>query len=386
MTVVAPPNPPPHEDLDALIEEARRRARRRRLAYVAVAALALALGVAAYAIIALTGGGQSGNALPAGFSYVQARGPVQHLRVDFHGPFVGQTVQEATGQVRPATLTDEIWYDRASELYRVGRSLAGRAQLDLVGRPLCLGAAQSKFCVAPGALTGLRSAPRWPLDPKHARQIGSSTVAGRPVVWVKSLGIAGNGDERWALDAVTHRPIVYRSVFSRLRGRTFVQDEVFTVLPDLPAKSFRFIVPEGGAQKEHSFPPSPELVTQARPTSASAVRDVLGTPPLWLGPSFRGHRLRRVENGTEGFKSKTGRTLLPARFVSFDYGAVKLREFGTQRSFRFLQGPLGGQIIVFGNYAETTRGRLLVVAEGQSGIAPAEALVMARALRPLPAG
>ena len=104
------------------------------------------------------------------------------------------------------------------------------------------------------------------------------------------------------------------------------------------------------------------------------------------GPTFRGHRLRRVETGTEGFKAKTGRSLLPARFLSFDYGAVKLREFGTQRSFRFLQGPLGGQIIVFGNYAETTRGRLLVVAEEQSGIAPAETLVMARALRPLPAG
>lgn len=182
MTLLAPPKPPSPEDLEALIEEARRRARRRRLKYATATLLAVAAGAAAYAIVASTGGGRSsGNALPAGFSYVRARGPVQHVRVDFHGqPYVGQIVQAATGKVRPATLTDEIWYDRASRLYRVRRSLAGRAQLDLVARTPRFGPPQSRFCIPPGALTDLRSAPRWPLDPKRARLIGPSTVGGRP--------------------------------------------------------------------------------------------------------------------------------------------------------------------------------------------------------------
>jgi hypothetical protein len=385
MTQLAPPKPSPPDELEALIEEARRRARRRRLAYLAATVLAVAFGAGIYSIVSFTGGGGGKSSLPAGFSYVQARGSVQHVRVDVRSPFAGQVVQAASGKARPYTLTEEVWYDRAGQLYRARQSLAGRTQLDLVAHAFCQGPPQNRFCIPPGPLTDLQSAPRWPLDPKRARVIGQSTFRGRPAVWVKSLGIGGNADDRWALDPATHQPVVYRTV-SRLRGRSFVNDEVFTVLPDLPAKDFRFAVPEGGAQQSHSFPPLPELVTQARATSVSAVGDVLGTPPLWLGQSFRGHRLRRLETGTEGFRAKTGRTLLPAKFVSFDYGALKLREFGAQRSFRFLQGPFGGEILVFGGNAEFTRGALLIVAAGQSAIAPAEAIALAKALRALPAG
>jgi hypothetical protein len=169
-----------------------------------------------------------------------------------------------------------------------------------------------------------------------------------------------------------------------------VNDEIFTVLKDLSAGRFRFAAPEGVEALQHSFPPSPELVTRKRPSSVSALGNTLGTAPLWLGPSFRGHPLRRVEVGTEGFRAKPGTVLMPARFVSFDYGVVKLQEFGAQRSFRLLQGPRSGQALVFNDDAEITRGRLLVVAHQVPSrtrttvVAVAGALAVARALRPLP--
>src|SRR5207244_2131841 len=145
--------------------------------------------------------------------------------------------------------------------------------------------------------------------------------------------------------------IVYRTI-DRLRGRRIVNEQIFTVLKDLPARSVRFAAPKGASALQHSFPPVPELVTRKHASSVSAVGNTLGTAPLWLGPSFRGHHLRRVEVGTEGFSAKPGVTLLPAKFVTFDYGVVKLQEFGSQRSFRFLQGPRPGQALVFNGYAE----------------------------------
>ena len=58
MNVVAPPRPPAPEDLDALIEEARRRARRRRLAY---GLCLLCLGVAAGLYFGINRGGGAGG-------------------------------------------------------------------------------------------------------------------------------------------------------------------------------------------------------------------------------------------------------------------------------------------------------------------------------------
>jgi hypothetical protein len=58
MTVVAPPHPP-HDELEALIEEARRRARLRRLAYVATALFAFAAAGTTALIVAVTRNGGS---------------------------------------------------------------------------------------------------------------------------------------------------------------------------------------------------------------------------------------------------------------------------------------------------------------------------------------
>ena len=62
MQLDAPTRSPEQEELDAIIEEARRRARRRRLAYAAAAIAALGIGAGLYA--SFGGGGGGGVATP----------------------------------------------------------------------------------------------------------------------------------------------------------------------------------------------------------------------------------------------------------------------------------------------------------------------------------
>jgi hypothetical protein len=192
MTTIAPPRPPAPEDLEALIEEARRRARRRRLASAASVVLALAVAGGVYAIVAsTTGGGKSiASGLPARFSYVPARGPVEHVRVEIRGTFVPwHVVSLRTGRAKAAAETDEVWYDKASGLFRGRVGVDGRVQLDLVGHATC----SNRFCIAPGPLGQLQSAPRWPLDQRHARAIGTDTFRGRAVIGSSSSESEGAG-------------------------------------------------------------------------------------------------------------------------------------------------------------------------------------------------
>src|SRR5512133_3488279 len=80
MSVTAPP-PPRQDELEALIEEARRRARHRRLrnAAMALGLAAIAVGVSAAVVVA--GRGSSASGVPDGFQLVHARGPVSHARI-----------------------------------------------------------------------------------------------------------------------------------------------------------------------------------------------------------------------------------------------------------------------------------------------------------------
>ena len=314
-----------HDDAEALIEEARRRARRRRLVYAAVAAvLAVAVAGGAVAIVLVTGkGGGAASKLPAGFTYVQARGPVQHAVVELF-PSRTESIGLATGNTRPARSTWEVWYDGVSGLERGVVRIDGRVLLDQVGQALCPG---KKFCIAPEPFSYHQLGITWPLDPKVARVVGQGTFKGRDVIWVKPRPVPGsNVTETYGLDPRTHQVVVHRESF-RLRGHRFSEERLYTWLKELPARSVAFAVPKGGAT-QNSFPPSPTSSTQSRPSSLSAASGVLGRTPLWLGRRFQGHRLRRVEVGTEGMSGETGRILLRVKFARLDYGAFKLQEFG----------------------------------------------------------
>ncbi len=188
---------------------------------------------------------------------------------------------------------------------------------------------------------------------------------------------------------MTHRLVGSRR-FVGQKGRGVWFESVFTVLPDLPASRVTFVVPVGGAAL-HSYPPTPQPDTVTQDSSRRVARSALGRVPLWLGPSFRGHKLRAVEVGTEGmFTRGRGAVLLRAPFVTFDYGMVKLQEFGSKRPFWFEQGPRPGRIVYDGRRAALTRNGLLLLATlGEEPYGPAHrvvALAVANALRPVPGG
>jgi hypothetical protein len=377
MSLLAPPKPP-QEDLEALIREARHRARRRRLAYFAAGVLALAIAGGVYAILAWTGGGGTRPSVAEGFHLVPAESPVAHARIAQYTPFRPTVIDLENNSERRVPFVLEEWWDRKSGLERAVFSIDGRVLGDTVGQ-----ACQPKprFCFPPPPPFELaRYGLKWPVDERRFRVLGSGTFHGRNVIWVRSLmtNIGANRGDRFAYDVRTHELVGKRSV---VRGRLF-SDEIYTRLPDLPASSFSFVVPEGGGAL-HSFPPEPQPDTQSHSSSVAATRNALETVPLWLGPRFQGERLQSIEVGTEAMKARNGARLRPARFVRFDYGTVQLQEFGRERPFWYEQDPRPGRIVLDGRAALTRHG-LLVIVQRDSPMTRAAALAVAKALRPVP--
>jgi hypothetical protein len=384
MTVTAPPQPPQPspQELEALIQEARRRARRRRLVYAAFA-LALAIGAAVTIAVLLPGGGGQGTAVPPGYHLVQAKGPVAHARVEQRWRGEPRLVDLATGDTQRVGEVLEIWWDRKSGLDRVVGRIAGRVQYDTVGQT-CDRAVG--ICFFPTPFDLARFGYRWPV-PKNARVVERGTVRGRDVVWVEGLVVPGGNvpktpsGDRVALDARTHQPVAKRSAHG---GPLF--SEFYTHLPDLPARSVSFTVPEGGAQR--GFPPLLERQTTVVRKGLDTANDALGRTPLWLGRTYRGHRLRSVEVGTEGAQARSGATLSSVPFVRLDYGITELKEYG-ERPYWFQEGPPAGKLLVRGREISLSRDGLLVLLEvDDSAVAgnPERALAYAKALRPVEGG
>jgi hypothetical protein len=145
VAVIAPPQTrePSHDEVEALIEEARRRTRRRRLVIAAAAAGAVAIGDGVAALIVLAvGGGSATSGVPAGFHLVQARGPVAHATIVEYPPIPQTVVDEATGRERGAPLVLEVWWDQRSGFERVVGGIEGRVEFQTVGQ-MCQGAPDS---------------------------------------------------------------------------------------------------------------------------------------------------------------------------------------------------------------------------------------------------
>ena len=386
MSVLAPPKPPAHEDSEALIEEARRRARRRRVAVAVAAAVALVVAGLVLAVLELTGGTGTGAKVPEGFHLVQARGPVRHaLLEDLKSGY--QTVDLATGRARPARVTQEIWWDKRSgfshTVYRVGgRRLGGWV------RQACQGTDAGRFCSPPSPFDLGSRGLGWSLDTRRARRAGTGTFRGHRVVWLEGLVVPENakpypGGDQVAYDVVTYQPVALRTVARGGRFKGIFSLTAVRMLPDLPAKGFSFIVPYGGAGLN---PPS--LATTFTGQHVPAARAALGMTPLWLGRSFRGHRLASVEAGTDA-EQTSKRPVRPARFATFDYGSFTLKEFGKDRPFWNEQDPPAGDIVVGGGTATFARDGLLLELQPTGAgfrLDRSTALALFRALRPVPNG
>jgi hypothetical protein len=113
----APVAPPQRsaDELEALIEEARRRARRRRVGRIRAAALAviLAAGVLAGLSALKVIGGSGGTTNPRGVHVVRSRGPVEHWLIQTWQLPQPTTIDLETGEQRAAATTTEIWLDRS---------------------------------------------------------------------------------------------------------------------------------------------------------------------------------------------------------------------------------------------------------------------------------
>jgi hypothetical protein len=383
VTVVeTPPQRQPSQDeLEALIEEARRRTRRRRLIIAASAVAVLVTGAVFGAIVLTRGGTGNHVAVPPGHHLVRAKGPVSHATITEYPPTRSRVVDLASGNARSAPLVLEVWWDRRSGFDRVVGRVDGRVQFDTVGQT-CQGPdVPGRFCLPPPPFVLDNMHYRWPIDRSAVRVVGRGTFRGHDVIWLEGLvhGKPSPGAERVALDSVTHRPLVKRSFF---RGGLFYE-EVYSLLSDLPGKTVSFVVPDGGAAR-NSFPPFPSLHLSSRKTTLAVARRALGPPALWLGKSYRGHRLRSVEVGTEVAEAPNGSVLQRARFVRFNYGKIRLQEFGRVKPAGFVRGPRPGRILV-GDNVMLSRNGLLVIADVQPlPVDTTVALALVKALRPVP--
>jgi hypothetical protein len=386
VTVVeTPPQRQPSQDeLEALIEEARRRTRRRRLIIAASVLGVLLAGAAVFGGVVLTRGGSGSQvAAPPGYHVVQAKGPVSHATITEYPPTRSRVVDVASGNERSAPLVLEVWWDRRTGFDRVVGRVDGRVQFDAVGQT-CQGPDVSRrFCLPPPPFVLENMHYRWPIDPKAVRVVDRGSYRGHDVIWLEALtsGKPSRGGDRVALDSVTHRPLARRSF---ARGRLFYEER-YSLLRDLPAKSVSFVVPDGGAVR-NSFPPLTSAPSSSRKATLAVAQHAVGPAALWLGKSYRGQPLRSVEVGADVSKAPNGSVLRRAKFVRFDYGSIRLQEFGRVKPLGFVSGPRPGRILVGGNIM-LSRDGLLVIADVQPlPIDTAAALGLAKALRPIPEG
>jgi hypothetical protein len=388
VTVVETPpaRQPSPDELEALIEEARQRARRRRLLVGGAVVSALcAVGLVVALVLVLRGG--SGTAVPRGFHLVRARGPVQHLQLE---TLLGRptTLDLTTGDVGRARVTQELWWNEGSGFVRTVYRQDGRVVADWVEQQ-CQGAGASRLCIPPWPYIPYQQLRGPGQRPKAGafRRAGTGTFRGHRVVWFETVYRPGGqkpspGGDQVAYDAVTHRPVALRTIArgGRFDGRT-VSYFALKLLPNLPPNRVFFVVPNGGAERN-----PPNVATNVTGQRLSAARAALGTTPLWLGRSFRGHRFASVVVGIEGEEGADGTVLRPARFARFDYGSFAIKEFGQDRPIWQEEDPAPGTMVL-GGRAMLVRYGVLVTFNPTGAtfrIDRATALALARALRPVP--
>jgi hypothetical protein len=299
--VIAPLQRPRRDDLEALIEEARRRTRLRRLSYAAAAALAMVTAACIWRGFALISGSTKNGAAPPGFHLVRASGTVEHEVIETRGFLRLNTVALATGSQRPTRRTAELWFDPRSGLARVVVRQDGRTRTDQVVscNPTRYGSCVPAFSFA------LNS----PIDSQnYFRDPGIYRFHGRTVIWAgksvkRGFGPAPGEGERVGIDVRTHEPIAYRYLE---HGEVVGESRVTKRLTDIPAGHFSFFVPDGGVGD--GFPKMSSTTPEARSPKtsqlAARVRRVLGRTPLWLGREVEGQPLRSIAIGRETLEAE----------------------------------------------------------------------------------
>jgi hypothetical protein len=365
--------------IEAVIEEARRRAKRRRLALAGLAAL-LVVGGGIWAGLGLSGGGAAATGpVPAGFERVAARGPVSYLVLEQRGPEV-RTTSLSSGDEALATVTEQFWYDQRGGLTRKRVLVDGRVRADIAGES-CVG---SLGC--------------WPapymdhFDHSRAESVaaGTGSFRGHDVRWFVQPGEGSS--LRIAVDPQTRKVVDMQSV---QRGRV-VSEVAVLRRARLSAEDVSFVVPKSGAPRvffslftpRSAEPTTPSTMGVTLDYGFAAARRALGRTPLWPGPRFRGLPLRAVSVGVYSFPNRRGERLHPAPYVRFDYGrALRVEVFGKTRPWFYQHGPRPETIVRdWRNSAAFAQNGQLIRLSTISALPTSVPVALANALGPLPAG
>jgi hypothetical protein len=206
-------------------------------------------------------------------------------------------------------------------------------------------------------------------------------------VWVEQVMSPANGrhplsGNQVAYDAATHRPVALRAILHR-PGRApdrIIDESAVRLLPDLAAKQVSFAVPEGGAPRNFDLH---EGAFQDATLAGAA--DTLGRTPLWLGRTYRGHRLGFVQTGSVGSENARGGGAGMAPLVRFDYGAFRIDEYGATRPLWLVNAPRRGTLVSSVD-SSVVYGRDGIVVDvtltGAADSGRRDLIALARALRP----
>jgi hypothetical protein len=344
-------------------------------------------------VLVLAGGrGSASVEPPPGFTVVKAKGPVAHA-VLHEG--ARKSTSLATGEDRPAKLTEEVWYEPRTGLWRDIYRIDGRIKYDAAGR--CRPSSEQLPCGSDYPDYPLRYLEPYPWPPAKSgyRQVGRGVVHGQDVIWLQPLtGLRTTENATTSeigLDPRTHRTVVGRIFLrGRLAGELFISQK-----PDLPAARVRFLLPTRApivvVPSALSDPWSGLVYGYGFP----AARKELHQAPLWLGPRFRRFFLRSVTSGAYRPWTPANPGPRPVPFVRFFYSGgvgngyvIAIDEVGPARPFFEQQGPRPGTIERTASSARLSSAGLLVRVNTDSSRFPltrTNALALGRALRPVPA-
>ena len=266
-----------------------RRSARRGLA----GALAVVAAAAAVVLAVLDGRGERpvvANALAAVGS-----GPVVHALIVAAIPGTN-VVDLRSGRTKRQHVTVEYWFDERRGRLRTVVRHGGVVAAEMLQTRSGSAASRGPVRLAPPAkpaldpaLAGFVTRYREALATGVARTAGEGRAAGRDVVWL--VFVQGSLRERVAVDRETYEPVVIEPVARDGRPR---------------GMPWRVRLVESVARVEADFtrprarPPAPFRgdVVASRPLSSHQAVERLRWAPLWLGETWRGLRLVRLEQQT----------------------------------------------------------------------------------------
>lgn len=261
------------------------RARLRRSASVPRRrAIALAgLGIAAVLVVVFAlGRGGAPSIVDRALAAV-GEGPVLHAITRMADPNADARVELATGrEVAPATLEVEMWLDEGRGVLHVITRRDGRVVVDRAVRSADYAGDLYEGMSDPFQLAGLY---RRMLDEGGARETGSGTLLGRPVVWLEARAPAA-GDPS--------KEVVWRAALDSETSRLLALRVLVGGKPEIDLDVLRL---EALAEGSHVFPRpgAYDLGTGTLESGLTATlaqaREALPVPAVWAGNEVAGERL-----------------------------------------------------------------------------------------------